>query len=181
MKATFPSDAPDAALILSDAEAESNMELIISIITGIRNIRGEMNISPSLELNAVIQSGDEAVRKTVQEHQNIIVNLARIASLSVQPPGEKPKAAATAVADAVTIFVPLEGIIDFDREIERLEKEVLKITNELTATSKKLSNEDFLSKAPDDVVVKVREKHELLIEKRQKLQSNLNRIKGIDH
>ena len=180
MKAVFPSDAPDAATVLSDADAESEMGLLISVITGIRNIRGEMNISPSLELDAVVQSGDEAVRKTLSEHRDIVTNLARIASLSVQAPGEKPKAAATAVADAVTIFIPLEGIIDFDREIERLEKEILKTANELTASSKKLSNEDFLSKAPADVVAKVREKQELFIEKRQKLQSNLDRIKGIE-
>ncbi|OQX25267.1 MAG: valine--tRNA ligase [Desulfobacteraceae bacterium IS3] len=181
MKAVFPSDAADASLIRSDADAESEMGQVIAIIAAIRNIRGEMNISPSLELDAVIQSGDETVRKTVFERRDIITNLARIASLSVQAPGEKPKSAATAVADAVTIFIPLEGIIAFDREIERLEKEILKIANELTASSKKLSNEDFLSKAPADVVAKVREKNGVLIEKRQKLQSNLDRIKGIEH
>ena len=179
MKAVFPSDAPDTEIMAHDPEAESEMNLIIEIITGIRNVRGEMNISPSLSLDAVVQSQEEGTRKTIQEYQDIIVNLAKLKSFSVEVPGEKPKASATAIANNASIFVPLEGIIDFAKEIGRLEKEIAKLTKELSAASKKLTNEDFLAKAPEEVVQKARGKHDFLVEKRQKIQSNLDKISVI--
>ena len=74
----------------------------------------------------------------------------------------------------------LEGIIDFDKEIQRLEKEINKLHSELTAVDKKLANEGFLSKAPADVIDKVKEKQSALLEKHQKLQINLDRIKAAE-
>jgi len=111
----------------------------------------------------------------------MIMTLARLKSFSVGVPGERPKSSATAVADNAAIFVSLEGIIDFAKETARLEKEIVKLNKETAAASKKLSNEDFLAKAPEDVVRKAEEKHHLLVEKRQKLQANLDKIKGIEN
>ncbi|MDQ1331260.1 MAG: valyl-tRNA synthetase, partial [Thermodesulfobacteriota bacterium] len=76
--------------------------------------------------------------------------------------------------------ISLEGIIDFSKETDRLEKELGKLKDEITASNKKLSNEDFLRKAPEDVVEKVKEKYRILVEKQQKLMSNLDRIKSIE-
>jgi len=81
------------------------------------------------------------------------------------------------VVGGATIFVPLEGIIDFSKEARRLEKEMNKLTKELAVVSKKLENDGFLNKAPNDVVEQVKAKHSGLQEKQQKLESNLNRIK----
>ncbi|MCP4112094.1 MAG: valine--tRNA ligase [Desulfobacteraceae bacterium] len=179
MKAVYPSDDPDFSKINHDSEAEAEMELVRGVITGIRNIRGEMNILPSLSLDVLIQSADEPTEKIIKQYQDIIINLAKLKSFSVEKTGEKPKSSATAVISGATIFVSLEGIIDFAKETERLEKEIGKLAKEMTATSKKLNNEDFLSKAPEDVVKSVKEKHEMLVEKRQKLQTNLDKIKEI--
>ncbi len=178
MKAVYPSDDPETKIVC-DSKAESEMEMIKGIITGIRNIRGEMNISPSLSLNALVQSRDAEKRDIIQRYQDIIVNLAKLDSFYVKEKVEKPKSWATAVVDGATIFVPLEGIIDFAKETERLEKEIEKLSKEMTATSKKLNNEDFLSKAPEDVVKSVKEKHDSLVEKRQKLQANLSKIREL--
>ena len=82
--------------------------------------------------------------------------------------------------DGATIFVALGGIIDFNKESERLEKELVKVSDELASVSRKLENEDFLSKAPSDVVAKVKERHAGLLEKHQKLQSHLDRIRSIE-
>jgi len=181
MKAVFPSDDSDsAASRYTDMDSEAKMELISGIITGVRNIRGEMNISPSLSLDVAVQSQDESTRKTVQQHQDLIINLARLTSLSVKEPGERPKSAATAIVDGASIFVSLEGIIDFGKETSRLEKEIAKLTKELAVVSKKLSNQDFLSKAPQQVVDKSKGRYDRLAEKQQKLQSNLERIKEIE-
>jgi valyl-tRNA synthetase len=199
MKSMFPLDAGDNGLY-RDMEAESTMALISGIISGIRNIRGEMNISPSLSLAVTVHSQEESTRRTIEQYKDMIINLARLKSLLVENTGleqlslpfdklisssaentvRRPKSAATSVVDNATIFVHLEGIIDFAQEINRLDKEINKLTNELSIVSKKLRNEDFLSKAPKDVVEKVREKQEALMEKQQKLQTNLDKIKELE-
>ena len=112
-------------------------------------------------------------------YQDIIINIARLKSLVVEDPGEKPKGAATAIVDDSAIFVALEGVIDLSQETKRLEKEIGKLAKELTGISRKLNNEDFLSKAPAQVVAKVKEKHTAIIEKQQKLKINLDKIKKI--
>ena len=180
MKAEFPSYTDNDYGIQRDKEAELNMSLISGIITGIRNIRGEMNISPSLSLAVSAQSQDQSTKKTIQQYQNMIINLARLKSLSVGNEVERPKSAATAVVNDATIFVSLEGIVDFAKEIERLEKEINKLSSESAMVSKKLNNEEFLSKAPAPVVEKVKAKHDLLVEKQQKLLSNLDKIKELE-
>jgi len=179
MKSIFPLDAADSGLF-RDMEAESIMGLISGIISGIRNIRGEMNISPSLSLAVSVHSQEESTRETIEQYKDIIINLARLKSLSVENTGQKPKSAATSVVDNATIYVNLEGIIDFAQEINRLDKEINKLTNELSIVSKKLRNEDFLRKAPKDVVEKVKEKQESLMEKQQKLRKNLDKIKELE-
>ena len=179
MKTVFPSDVRDDISQLRDLEAESTMELITGIITGIRNVRGEMNIAPSLFLVVMVQAQDESTRETVEQYQDMIINLARLKSFSVGKAGKRPKSAATAIVDDATIFVSLEGIIDFAKETNRLEKEINKLTKELTVVSKKLSNKDFVSKAPAQVVGEVKEKHKALVEKQEKLQSHLDRIKEL--
>jgi valyl-tRNA synthetase len=199
MKSTFPLDAADNGLY-RDMEAESTMELISGIISGIRNIRGEMNISPSLSLAVTVHSQEESTRGTIEQYKDMIMNLARLKSLLVENTGleqlslpfdnlksstaentvRRPKSAATSVVDNATIFVHLEGIIDFAQEMNRLDKEINKLTNELSTVSKKLRNEDFLSKAPKDVVEKVKEKQESLMEKQQKLQANLDKIRELE-
>ena len=180
MKAVFPLDADPADGLPRDAEAESKMRLISEIITGIRNIRGEMNISPMLSLDVSVHSQEDSTKETIQQYTDMIINLARLKSLSVENTEQRPKSAATSVVEDATIFVSLEGIIDFKQEIQRLEKEINKLASELTKVSKKLNNEDFLKKAPEHVVEKVKEKHETFIQKQQKLQMNLDKIKALE-
>jgi len=150
------------------------------VITGIRNVRGEMNIAPSLALQVQVQSEDDQARQIITAHRDLIINLARLDSLSVAEPGAKPKSSATAVISRASIYVSLEGIIDFAKETGRLEKELKKLDAELTTVAKKLENEGFLSKAPADVIEKVRQKQSDLLEKQQKIQTNLDKIKQVE-
>ena len=180
MTAVFPADQNKGAQIEFDMEAESQMTLLIELISAIRNIRGEMNIPPSLNLAATVQSKDSKVKAAIERYRDMIINLAKLDFLSVTENAKKPKSSATAVVDGATIFVPLEGIIDFGKEIQRLEKEINKLAKELVTVSKKLENKNFLGKAPEAVVQQVKEKHVLLQEKQQKLQSNLSKIKELE-
>jgi len=180
MKASFPAVVSDDSIVQKDPEAESKMEVITEIISGIRNIRGEMNIAPSLSLEASVQSQNKLKIETIRQYQDIIINLAGLKSFSVSESEKKPKSSATAIVNGASIFVSLEGIIDFAKEAARLEKEIKKLTKELSAVANKLSNENFLNKAPADVVEKVKEKNMALLEKQQKLQANLEKIKKFE-
>jgi valyl-tRNA synthetase len=179
MKSAYPAQSVDAAGSKLLQESESKMEILMGVITGIRNVRGEMNISPTMALQVLIQSEDEKTRKIMETQRDLIINLARLNSLEVQNAGEKPKSSATAVVNSASIFVLLEGIIDFAKETKRLEKEIKKLAADLTTVANKLKNEGFLSKAPSDVIEKVREKQGFLLEKQQKIQTNIDRIKAV--
>ncbi|MGB5750378.1 MAG: valine--tRNA ligase [Desulfobacterales bacterium] len=177
MVAAHPADAPEN---FQSQKAETEMALLMEVITGIRNVRGEMNIAPSLALQVQVQSEDNQTRQIIADHQDLIINLARLNSLAIENIGQKPKSSATAVVKSASIFVSLEGIIDFAKEANRLEKEIQKLAAELTIVVKKLGNEKFLSKAPADVIDKVRQKQDALLEKQQKIQANLDKIKEVE-
>ena len=177
MKAAHPVDASES---FQNRESEAEMALLMEVITAIRNVRGEMNIAPSLALQVQVQSEDNQTRQILASHQDLIINLARLSSLAIENIGQRPKSSATAVVSKASIFVSLEGIIDFAKEINRLEKEIKKLTAELTTVAKKLENEGFLSNAPADVIEKVKQKQSALLEKQQKIQANLDKIKEVE-
>jgi valyl-tRNA synthetase len=177
MNAAHPADAAEA---FQYPESETEMALVMEVITGIRNVRGEMNIAPSLSLQVQVQSEDDQTRQITTSHQDLIINLARLDSLKVEKLGQRPKSSATAVVSRASIFVSLEGIIDFAKETNRLEKEIKKLDAELGTVAKKLGNEGFLSKAPADVIEKVKQKQSGLLEKQQKIQTNLDKIKKVE-
>ena len=179
MNARLPQDSDPGFGQFVNPESEQQMAIIINIITGIRNIRGEMNLAPSLKLNALIQTDLSVISDTIRQHGDIIIHLARLERLSVDTMGERPKAAATAIVEGAIIYVPLEGILDLTKEIQRLEKEIEKLNDELNGVSKKLNNDDFLSKAPVDIIEKVKGKHATLSDKQQHLQNNLDKIKAL--
>jgi valyl-tRNA synthetase len=180
MRARFPEDRPEAGPGGPDPEAEDRMGLLIEVIAAIRNVRGEMGIAPGMALEVVIGAADAGAGATIEAHRETLLNLARLKSLSVSAAPERPRASATAVARGVTIHVRLEGIIDFAKEIERLQKELGKIDKELTSVAKKLNNQDFLAKAPAEVVDKVKSQQQELMDRQQKLQANLEKIKAYD-
>jgi valyl-tRNA synthetase len=160
-------------------DAENLMNLMMDIVTGIRNIRGEMNISPSFLLDVTVHSPNADIRQEIETHKSLVINLARLKNMTVQKPSIRPKSAATVVIGDHTVYVALEGVIDFEKEAGRLDKEIQKIEKELVGVSKKLANEDFLNKAPKTVVEKVTEKHTALMEKQDRLKENLTKIQKI--
>jgi len=179
MEAVFPGGNGQA--LSEDPEAESEMETITGIITGIRNIRGEMNISPSKGLSVKVHSDDDAKRSLIERRSDFIINLAKLESFAVSKTGSRPKSAAVSIADGAVIFVLLEGVIDFSKEEARLEKEMSKLNKELEAVRNKLGNKGFIQKAPENVIQEVRERSDELGEKQRKLQANLARIRELQN
>jgi valyl-tRNA synthetase len=176
MKADFPTAYPEH----SDVDAESEMALIMNLVTSIRNIRGEMNIPPSRFLKAVVESLDKEILATIERHRDIVGYLARLNELTITTKGARPDSAATAVVGPMTIFIPLKGIINFEEEQQRLSKEIAKIDKELAGITKKLTNEAFLKKAPSEIIEKVKAQKELFTDKRNKLEEHLEKVMGLE-
>ena len=181
MTTAYPLEDTQHPALSRDSEAESDMKLLADIITGVRNIRGEMDLPLSLELKVEFQSEDTAVRATVDSQRDLIINLARVNELNTREPGRRPTAAATAIVEGGAIFVPLEGLIDLDKELDRLQKRINKVNADLAPVIKKLNNEDFLNKAPEKVVASVQEKQAQLQQTLEKLQTTLNKVKDLSN
>jgi len=164
--------------IEADPAVENDMGLVMGVITGIRNIRGEMNIAPGVSLAAQIQAPNPETRSLLEIQQPLISQLSRLKALTVSPPGARPRSAATAIVDGAAVYVSLEGVIDLYKETERLTKELTKVAKDMGSLSKKLNNEDFLAKAPAEVVEGVREKHAALADKQHKIEGTLERIRS---
>ena len=159
-----------------DKAVEKDMEFIFGLISGIRNIRSEMNIQPSMKIKVLAHTKDEKEKIIIAENKSIIVNLATLESFYFCEADNIPTSSASSVIGDTTCFVSLEGVIDFDKETFRLEKELEKNTKELLAVQKRLNNESFLEKAPEEVIQKVKDQHTDLEEKNNKLKENLERI-----
>jgi len=161
---------------LINEEIEREMGIVMEVSRGIRNIRSEMNISPAKKLDAVLRTENERKLLTIQKQNLYISELARLQSLNVIKDGKEPKLSAAAVVDDMEIFVLLEGVIDIHEEKNRLNRELKKINGDITFLNKRLSNEDFISRAPKEVIEKDKEKYETLAATAKKIQENLNRL-----
>ena len=175
MATAYPGAEPE----FDDPAAVGAMERVMAVITAIRNIRGEMNLSPGQPLAAVIRGKDEAVLATLRENAPSIISLARLSALEIDAGAEKPAQAAAGLAAGVEIFVPLAGLVDFRQEAERLKKAIKKAEKEFSGVDKKLGNEKFLAKAPAEVVEKERAKHRELAEKLEKLRVGLKTLEAV--
>jgi valyl-tRNA synthetase len=171
---------PVAADFISDEEALKEMELVKGVITGVRNIRGEMNMPPSKHVSILMEIPDSGDRDIIRRNIGHIQNLARVDSASAEAVVTKPEASATAVFGENQVHVILEGLLDFKEEKERLRKQIKAIEKEMTVANKKLNNNQFLEKAPAEIVEEVREKVGSMGLKLEKLNQNLNLFETID-
>jgi valyl-tRNA synthetase len=171
---------PNASDFIKDEKSLKEMDLLMGVITGIRNIRGEMNIKPSVKVNAVIDLEDKGQADIFERNLNHIGNLATVNNISISSGEPKPEASATALFEQNQVHVILKGLLNFEEEKNRLKKEIKKIENEMSFSEKKLSNKGFLEKAPEEVVKEVREKVETLTSRLSKLNQNLSFFETIN-
>jgi valyl-tRNA synthetase len=154
-----------------DERAEREMALVIEVITRLRNIRSTFNIAPSIPLKAQIAPADAPTRDLIARMEGHVKRLARIEELQIVDLLPARKGSARAVVGASEIAVPLEGLIDFENERSRLEKELNKLINERGGLEKRLSNQDFISRAAPDVVETTRARAEELDDQVAKLRA----------
>jgi len=133
--------------------AEKKMKFIQDVISGIRNIRGEMTIPPGKKLKVLLK-----INAIEDDQINYIKSIAKISELVYGKDIEKPRGSASTILRECEIYVPLAGIIDIDVEKERLNKESKRLEIALVSVNKKLSNERFINNAPKEVVEKEKSK-----------------------
>ena len=158
-------------------EAVDNMQGIMSVIRAIRNIRAEFGISPGSKIKSIILSRDHEFAEMLNQNQEYIKGLSGVNELQILTElMNKPSQAGSALTSKVEIYVPLEGVVDIAREIERLEKDLKMAQSDLEKAQAKLNNENFLSRAPQEVIEKERNKVE---EARVKQEGILQRIQTL--
>ena len=159
-----------------DEEAEQHVEWIKGVIIAIRNIRGEMDISPAKNINVFLTSQSEADQLRLESYRPYLEKLAKLESIHwLDDKADAPKAA-TGIYKDLEILVPLAGLIDVDAERARLSKEIEKLTTGLKSVSGKLNNAKFVDNAPDAVVAKERGKAEQMTSTLEALKGKLEEL-----
>jgi len=145
---------PSATDFPVDNEAEAELEWLMGFILGVRQIRGEMDIAPGKRLPVIIQGADEADRMRIEQHRLYLQNVARLEGINMLESGSEPPTSATALLGGMKILVPMAGLVDVAAERERLVKQRDKAAADLQKVVSKLGNENFVARAPEDVVAK---------------------------
>ena len=146
------SEYPQADESKINPEAESDIGWLQTVILGIRNIRGEMNIAPKTPIQVILKGGDEQDKARLNKTETLLKKLTNLESVKWLAEGEKPPMSATALAGDLEILVPMAGLIDVEAEVARLNKEIEKLDKDVLKTRNKLDNDAFVSKAPEQVV-----------------------------
>ncbi|MDY0269214.1 valine--tRNA ligase [Trichloromonas sp.] len=170
---------PDGEGLPYGERSVAGMELIMEVIKGIRNIRGEMDVAPSKQIQAVLDCKSEASATILRDGVGYVRALARVGELTLGVGVERPGQAATQVAGDVEILLPLSGLINVEEEEKRLLKEIAKVEKDVDLFARKLANENFVANAPRHVLEKDRAKLSEAEEKLAILQESLKKIQAL--
>ena len=157
---------------------EQKLNRIMDVIKAVRNIRAEMNIAPGKKAEMMLVTSDETIRGVLETGAGYIRHLAGGSQVKILTKLiEKPSQAASAVLEGIEIYVPLKGLLDLDKEIARMEKEIAVAEQEAIRLQGKLNNPGFVGKAPADVVAKEREKLDGIVSRKAALQARLQGLR----
>ena len=167
-------EAPTHKENLSDDEYQS-IEWLKEIVSGIRNIRGEMLIKPSMTIKAFYEGGDKIDRNRSKDLTNLIKVIAGLESLEWIGEKNLPPSAVV-VVENLKILIPLEGLIDPKEESQRLIKKIDKVSKEHKMLSSKLNNKKFTDNAPKELVQEQQERFEIISKELNNLNDQLKEI-----
>ncbi|MGC8736502.1 MAG: valine--tRNA ligase [Dissulfurimicrobium sp.] len=155
MTAPFPMSSPE----FDSPEAEALVNGLIEVVTAIRNIRAELNIHPGAGVKVMVIAHSQRAMDIMESHGPAISTLARVEEIVFLPVGgRRPSGAATVILEDLELFVPVEGLVDIEGEIKKATREEKRLASEIEKAMTKLAREDFLSKAPREIIEKEREK-----------------------
>ncbi|MEK4028645.1 valine--tRNA ligase [Pseudobacillus sp. FSL P4-0506] len=169
---------PEVNEELSDQQAAEEMKLLVDIIRSVRNIRAEVNTPLSKKIKLIIKAKDDTVLNTLESNRAYIERFCNPEELVLSTTAAAPDKAMTAVVTGAELILPLEGLINIEEEIARLQKEWDKWNSEVERVQKKLGNERFVSKAPQKVVDEERAKEKDYLEKRAAVEARMKEMQG---
>jgi valyl-tRNA synthetase len=159
---------------LEDPAADDELAWLVDVISNVRSVRAEMNVPAGAKLQLVVTGAGETTLGRLVAGTSLITRLARLEEIS--PQNEVPGESAQFVVGDATYALPLSGVIDISAEKARLEKEVGKLDAEVAQIDKKLGNEQFVAKAPEEVIEEQKARREAAIDRRQKILEALKRL-----
>jgi valyl-tRNA synthetase len=162
---------------LSDHAAADEMKLLVEIIRSVRNIRAEVNTPLSKQIKIMIKAKDEKILGILQKNEAYIDRFCNPEELVINTEINAPEKAMTAVITGAELFLPLKGLINIEEEIARLEKELAKWNKEVARVQGKLSNEKFVSKAPQKVVDEEKAKEADYLDKKAIVETRIKELK----
>ncbi len=169
-RAPFPE--PNPALI--DADAEAEIAQVFEVIRAIRNLRAEVKITPGVEVLCVwLNPTDEGSRTRLQNHQSMIEHLAWCRAVRWGTPTERALMNPT---DSAEVYLPIAGVVDIERERERLQKELTKVEEELRRVQARLRNPQFLERAKQEVVQETRQQEAELMERYARIKTRITQL-----
>ena len=164
-----------STLLVRIGRFEHEIQILMDVITAIRNIRASLNVSPGKEASLTIR-GDDKKCNMLRSNENYLQRLAKLDDIQSGEKAEKPAQSATAVVQGMELFVPLSGLIDLSKEIDRLERQIQDMNGRLNAVSQKLGNKKFVERAPENVISHERDKMQKYESDLSKLQKNLEAL-----
>ena len=170
---------PVADNSMIDERAEQDIEWLKGFITGIRNIRAELNIGPSKPLNVLLRNTHSDDIARLDQNSTFLKSLAKLDDIKLLADGEDAPMATTQLVGSMEVLVPMAGLIDKDKEIARLNKEIEKLVKEVNRFEGKLNNEKFVSKAPAAVIEKEKAKLEDARSAKTRLEEQMDAIKAL--
>ena len=174
MAAEYPKPLPKIPF----AKEAKEMELIQGVVTSIRNLRGENNVAPRQVVTASI-AAPKAKRKILEGQQNYLRELAVLSELKFIETKEKPPQCAVAVAGDIEIFIPFGQLFDIEAEKQRMEKEIAKAKQDIANFETRLSNKNFVERAPKEIVEKERSRLQEHKERLHKLEAAFEQLQSL--
>ena len=167
---------PELSALPRNEDAITEMHWVIDLVAGVRSIRAEMNVPPSAKIALVLKGASAVTKDRLDRHHGVISTLARLSS--AETADAIPNGSAQFVIGEAVVALPLGDVIDFAKERVRLEKELKKANDEIVRFDAKLSNEQFVSRAPEDVLAEQREKRAEAVQLKARLSEALKHIAG---
>ena len=164
---------------LLDQTAVQDLEWLKQVIVGVRNIRGEMDISPNKPLNLLVKNATATDQRRFTENEAFLAALAKLESVTVVQEGEETPVSATALIGELELLIPMAGLIDTEAELARLNKQLEKAAKDLAKVTGKLGNEKFVNNAPEAVIAKERAKQAELQTTCDKLKEQIATIEAL--
>ena len=171
---------PQADINASDSEAEQELEWVQQFILGIRQIRGEMDISPGKVVPVLLEQYSEQDILFAERNALLLERVGRVESVRPLDKGEEAPQSATALHGNMRLLVPMAGLIDTQAEIERLEKQQEKIAAELARSRDKLENANFVNNAPAAVVTQEKQRVTEFEQQMAQLEEQLTRLETLN-